>query len=60
MHDLVAKARSLIYGKATPITGASVEEILKPTSLVPTLVRASPRMLVVLLTTHRHFSECVL
>lgn len=39
MHDLVAKARSLIYGKAIPITGVSVDEILKPMSLVPTLVR---------------------
>jgi hypothetical protein len=38
MRDLVAKARSLIYDRAIPITGVAVEESLKPMSLVPTLV----------------------
>ena len=39
MRDLVAMARSFIYDKAIPITGAAVEETLKSMSLVPTLVR---------------------
>jgi hypothetical protein len=38
MRDLVSMARSFIYDKAIPITGAAVEETLKSTSLVPTLV----------------------
>ena len=42
MRDLVSMARSFIYEKALPITGVAVEETLKPTSLVPTLVRLSP------------------
>jgi len=45
MRDLVARARSFIYNKAIPITGAAVEETLKPMSLVPTLVRAFPTVL---------------
>jgi len=39
MRDLVVMARSFIYEKAIPITGVAVEETLKSTSLVPTLVR---------------------
>ena len=42
MRDLVSMARSFIYDKALPITGVAVEEILKPRSLVPTLVRLQP------------------
>ena len=45
MRNLVTKARSLIYDKAIPIMGAAVEEMLKPTSLVPTLVSALSSML---------------
>jgi len=44
VQDLVARARSFIYDKAIPITGAAVEETLKPMSLVPTLVRVFPTM----------------
>lgn len=42
MGNLVSMARSFIYNKALPITGVAVEEVLKPRSLVPTLVRLPP------------------
>jgi hypothetical protein len=57
MHDLVTMARSFIYDKAIPITGAAVEDVLKSMSLVPTLVRET---LAHSLQTDRTFLECIL
>ena len=38
----ILDARTFIYEMALPITGVAVENILKPTSLVPTMVCGDP------------------
>lgn len=39
LRQRILDARTFIYKMALPITGVAVENILKPTSLVPTMVR---------------------
>ena len=39
LYDVVQTARHSIYQLAIPINGAAVEQLLKPTSSVPTVVR---------------------
>ena len=39
LYDVVQTARRSIYQLAIPINGAAVEQLLKPTSSVPTVVR---------------------
>ena len=39
LYDIVQTARHFIYQLATPINGTAVEQLLKPTSSVPTVVR---------------------
>jgi hypothetical protein len=39
LYDVVQTAHRLIYQSAIPINGTAVEQLLKPTSSVPTVVR---------------------
>ena len=39
LYDVVQTARRFIYQLGSPINGAAVEQLLKPTSSVPTVVR---------------------
>lgn len=39
LYDVVQTARGFIYQLAIPINGTAVEQLLKPTSSVPTVVR---------------------
>jgi hypothetical protein len=39
LYDVVQTARRFIYQSAIPINGTAVEQLLKPTSSVPTVVR---------------------
>ena len=39
LYDVVQTARRFIYQLANPINGTAVEQLLKPTSSVPTVVR---------------------
>jgi hypothetical protein len=38
LHDAVQTARRFIYQLGLPINGAAVDQLLKPTSSVPTVV----------------------
>jgi hypothetical protein len=48
LHDVVQTARRFIYQLANPINGTAVEQLLKPTSSVPTVVRRICSLLIVL------------
>lgn len=39
LYDVVHAARRFIYQLANPINGTAVDQLLKPTSSVPTVVR---------------------
>lgn len=39
LYDVVQTARRVIYQLANPINGTAVDQLLKPTSSVPTVVR---------------------
>jgi hypothetical protein len=50
LYDGVQTARRFIYQLATPINGTAVDQLLKPTSSVPTVVRHVSLLIVLSLT----------
>jgi hypothetical protein len=50
LYDVVHTARRFIYQLALPITGTAVEQLLKPTSSVPTVVCHVSLLIVLSLT----------